>query len=261
MICLRSNFRRRRVASLALSAFCIVCSLIFAVPPSFGDSQWDTANKAYRDGKFEEAKVDYLRSVRAGQYSANLFYNLGNAWFKLGDHGRAILNYERALLLDPGLDEAKANLRSVLKLGGTDIRPTFRDVVSDYADVFARVASIAFWISAFALVAAFGRHARLARLGLVVCIVAAFIFLGSASTLLWIGVGPKDPDLAVVITPSAELKYGPAVSGRSVETLQIGDHVQVISERGDWTFCRASSGSLGWILTQKAERIIPSSGS
>jgi hypothetical protein len=261
MICSRSNFRKRCFASFALRVLCIVCGLFFAVPPSLAVLQWDMANKAYRDGKYEEAKVDYLRAVRAGQYSADLFYNLGNAWFKLGDQGRAILNYERALLLDPGLDEAKANLRSVLKLVGTDFQPTFRDVVSDYADAFARIASIAFWTFAFALIAAFGRHRRLARLALVVCVVAAFIFLGSASTLLWIGAGRKDPHLAVVIAPSAELKYGPAVSGRSVETLQIGDHVQVISERGDWAFCRSSSGSFGWLLTQKAERVIPSSGS
>jgi tetratricopeptide (TPR) repeat protein len=261
MISPGADFRKRRFASFALSAIYTIYGLIFGIPQSFGDSAWDTANKAYRDGKYEEAKVNYLRSVRAGQYGANLFYNLGNAWFKLGDQGRAILNYERALLLDSGLDEAKANLRSVLKLAGADVQPTFRDVVSDYADNFARIASIAFWIFAFALFAAFASHGRLARLAIVICIVAAFIFLGSASTLLWIGAGPKDPNLAVVVVPSAELKYGPAVSGRSVETLQIGDHVQFISQRGDWTFCRASSGSLGWLLTQKAERIIPSPGS
>jgi tetratricopeptide (TPR) repeat protein len=261
MICTADDLRKRRSTSFALSALCILCGLILGVPPSFGDAQWDTANKAYRDGKYEEAKVDYLRSVRAGQYSANLFYNLGNAWFKLGDHGRAILNYERALLLDPGLDEAKANLRSVLKLVGTDIQPTFRELVSDYADYFTRIASIAFWVFAFALIVAFRRYTRLARLAIVICVIAAFVFIGSASTLLWIGLGPKDPNLAVVVAPSAELKYGPAVSGRSVETLQVGDRVEVISERGDWTFCRASSGSLGWILTEKAERIIPWSGS
>jgi len=42
-----------------------------------------------------------------------------------------------------------------------------------------------------------------------------------------------------------------------VESLQTGEQVQLISERGDWTFCRASTGNLGWILTRKAERVIP----
>ena len=49
----------------------------------------------------------------AGPYSANLFYNLGNAYFRTGNFGRAILNYERALALDRHHPESEANLRVV----------------------------------------------------------------------------------------------------------------------------------------------------
>jgi hypothetical protein len=42
-----------------------------------------------------------------------------------------------------------------------------------------------------------------------------------------------------------------------VESMQLGEELQLISDRGDWTFCRASSGNLGWILTRKTERLIP----
>ena len=94
--------------------------LAMAASVSFGETTWEAANGAYQNGKYEEAKVGYLQLVRAGQYSADLFYNLGNAWFKLGDQGRAILNYERALLLNPRLDEAAANLRTAFKIVGND---------------------------------------------------------------------------------------------------------------------------------------------
>jgi tetratricopeptide (TPR) repeat protein len=228
-----------------------------AIPSSFGETTWEAANDAYQNGKYEEAKVDYLQFVRAGKYSADLFYNLGNVWFKLGDQGRAILNYQRALLLDPRLAEAESNLHSVLKIVGNDEEPTFRDRIGRYADYFPLVASIALWIFAFALFTALLKPGRFLVMRRRVCIVSGLIFLGSAAISVWIGSGSKDANRALIIDSAADLKYGPAVSARSVESLQMGEQVQLISERGDWTFCRAGTGNLGWIPTQKTERLIP----
>jgi len=236
-----------------LTAFLCLVGAPFAI----GESAWDTANDAYHAGKYDEAKVDYLRFVQARQYSADLFYNLGNAWFKSGDQGRAILNYERALLLNPRLEEAEANLRSILKLVGNEDTPTLRDRAGRYADDFVLFASIAFWMFAFALVLSFGKPRVLTHFFRVVCALAGLVWVAGASAAIWVREGPKDPNLALVVDAAAELKYGPAVSARSVESLQIGNHIQILSERGDWTFCRTTSGSLGWILTQKVERIIP----
>jgi tetratricopeptide (TPR) repeat protein len=229
----------------------------FAVPLSFAGTTWEGANEEYHNRKYEEAKVDYLQLVHAGQYSADLFYNLGNAWFKLGDQGRSILNYERALLLNPGLDEAESNLRAVLKIVGNDDQPTLHEWIGVYADYFPLIASIAFWIFAFSLFPAWRKLGRFIVFWRRLCIVAGFIFLCSAAASVWIGSGSKDPNRALIVDSAADLKYGPAVSARSVESLQIGQHVQLISERGDWTFCRAGTGNLGWILTRKVERVIP----
>src|ERR1700722_14152406 len=161
--------------------------LALTVLPSFAGTSWEAANAAYQQGKYEEAKVDYLQLVDAGQYSADLFYNLGNVWFKLGDQGRAILNYERALMLNPQLDEAGSNLRAVLQIVGNDEQPTFRDRVGAYADYFPLGASIAFWIFAFSLFPAWRKHDRFNAFWRRLCIVAGFIFLCSAAASVWIG--------------------------------------------------------------------------
>ena len=107
--------------------FLVTIEFFIATAPLSFAATWEAANEAYQHGKYEEAKVDYLQLVHTGHYSADLFYNLGNVWFKLGDPGRAILNYQRALLLNPELDEAKSNLRTVLKIVGNDDQPTLRD--------------------------------------------------------------------------------------------------------------------------------------
>jgi tetratricopeptide (TPR) repeat protein len=232
-------------------------ALASTVTPAVDATKWSAANEAYQKGKYEEAKVGYLQLVRAGQYSADLFYNLGNVWFKMGDQGRAILNYERALLLNPRLDEARSNLRNVLKIVGNDDLPTFRDRVEAYADFFPLIASIAFWISAFSFLLAWRKHGRFTVFWLRLGVVAGFTFLFGAAVYVWIGTGAKDSNRALVIDSASDLKYGPAVSARSVESLQIGEQLRLLSERGDWTFCRAGTGNLGWILTRKTEHLIP----
>jgi tetratricopeptide (TPR) repeat protein len=234
-----------------------VGALASTVPPAVDATKWAAANEAYQNGKYEEAKVDYLQLVHAGQYGADLFYNLGNVWFKMGDQGRAILNYERALLLNPGLEEARSNLRTVLKIVGNDDQPDFRGHLEAYADFFPLVASIAFWISAFSFLLAWRKRGRFTVSWLRLGVVAGFIFLSGAAVHVWIGTGEKDSNRALIIDSAGDLKYGPAVSARSVESLQIGEQVRLLSERGDWTFCRASTGNLGWILTRKIEHLIP----
>jgi tetratricopeptide (TPR) repeat protein len=234
-----------------------VCYLSIAASPSFGGPSWEAANEAYQKGKYEEAKVDYLQLADTHQYSADLFYNLGNAWFKLGDQGRAILNYERALILNPRLEEARANLQTALRIVGNDDQPTFRERIGVYADYFPLIASITFWIAVFCLIPGFRKHGRWTTFWRNLCLGAAFICLGSAGMSFWVGAGSKDPSRALVVESATDLKYGPAVTARPVESLQIGQQVRLISERGDWTFCRAGTDYLGWILSRKAERVIP----
>src|SRR6266496_4195519 len=76
------------------------------------DAEFAKANQEYAQGHFKEAIAGYEAPVRAGQWSANLFYDLGNAYFRVGDFGSAILNYERALALERHHPEATSNLRA-----------------------------------------------------------------------------------------------------------------------------------------------------
>ena len=74
------------------------------------DSLWTAGVQAYTDGKFSDASAAWTSIEESGQKSAKLYYNLGNAWFKQGNYPKAILNYERALRLDPSYSDARYNL-------------------------------------------------------------------------------------------------------------------------------------------------------
>ena len=68
------------------------------------------ADKAYRERNYQQAITDYEHLLKAGE-SASLYYNLGNAYFRTDNVTKAILNYERALLLDPGNRDIRFNLQ------------------------------------------------------------------------------------------------------------------------------------------------------
>src|SRR5438874_11454261 len=93
---------------MLLSGWALFTTVSSAAP---NDAQFEKANSEYMAGNFKEAISDYTTVVQSGEWSANLFYNLGNAYYRTGDYGRAILNYEWALRIDRQHPEAQANLR------------------------------------------------------------------------------------------------------------------------------------------------------
>src|SRR5205807_50501 len=94
--------------AIALFTFVLSVTNASAAPD---DAGFEKANSEYAAGNFKEAISDYNTLVQSGELSANLFYNLGNAYYRTADYGRAILNYERALRIDRQHPEAQANLR------------------------------------------------------------------------------------------------------------------------------------------------------
>lgn len=81
---------------------------------AYAQTDWDNANQAYADGRYEEAIIGYenllLAPETAGETRAEVLFNLGNAYFKTGENARAILAYERCLRLEPSHKDAKFNL-------------------------------------------------------------------------------------------------------------------------------------------------------
>ncbi|MFA5100990.1 MAG: tetratricopeptide repeat protein [Candidatus Omnitrophota bacterium] len=102
------------------SAVLLVCVLVggWFVHPAAGQS-FKEADQFYKDSKYDEAVEAYEKLLRGGSESGNLYYNLGNSYFKKGDLGRAILNYERAKLFIPHDSDLRSNydfVRGVLNL-------------------------------------------------------------------------------------------------------------------------------------------------
>src|SRR5712675_1418216 len=119
------------------------------------DVDFGKANQEYAQGHFKEAIAGYETLVRSGSLSANLFYNLGNAYFRTGDFGRAILNYERALALERYHPEAAANLQIARdEARALEIQQSWPERYLQFASVnqYSTTAAVAFWAGALCIV-------------------------------------------------------------------------------------------------------------
>ena len=215
------------------------------------------ANEAYSAGHFQEAVEGYQSLVNSGQLSANLFYDLGNAWFRLGNFGEAILNYERALALDPHHPESDANLRIARdEARALELRTQgFARYIEDGTSTqYSIAASVAFWIALFAAARLFFLRRRSA--GLVALIIfSTLIFSGSIYALYALETGNKGKDLAIVTGKNIEARLATADNASSILALPPGSEIKVLSERGDWIYAALPNDLRGWIPAKSAERV------
>src|SRR3712207_83983 len=102
----RRGAPRLRFAALGMTW---VCAFLAASIACAAESDaWRQANEEFAAGRFRESLELYQSLANAGETSVALFYNIGNAHYRLGELGEAILNYERALALEPQHPEAAA---------------------------------------------------------------------------------------------------------------------------------------------------------
>src|SRR6266496_1302544 len=157
--------------------FCV----IFAITSSAfaqSDVQFTKANQEFTEGHFKEAISGYEALIRAGQWSANVFYDLGNAYFRTGDFGHAILNYQRALALERHHPEATANLQIARdEARALEMQQSAPERYLRFASVnqYSIAAAVAFWLGVFCIVRLlFARRRSTARIILSVFLLFVF---------------------------------------------------------------------------------------
>ena len=215
------------------------------------------ANSDYAAGRFDDAVRGYDEVVRAGNWSATLFYDLANAYFRAGNSGKAILNYERALALEAKHPEAAANLRLArervraleLRSGNAD-----RYLRSATSAQYAVTAAAAFWIAAFAGASLFFRRRRTAVGPLV--LVCGIAVCGLTAYAAWaLETGNNGRALAIVTAKDIQARLATADNSGAVLALPPGSEVKVLSTRGDWIYAALPNDLRGWIPATAAELV------
>jgi hypothetical protein len=251
---LRTN--SRKIAAVVLG---FLTSWVCLLPVRGQDSvsaQFEHANQLSEKQEWAAASTAYQNMARSGHLSANLFLNLGNAEFHLGHWGHAALHYERALHIEPHHPEASYNLRITLDRAGT--APRHVSLLQRFLEQVApRFWPLLFSASAWTLIAGISGIFLLSSAARPWTWTAILVgAVGAAFSTGGILYSREEASRALVVALQTPALSAPA--DRSSATLQLsaGTSVQILSERGPWSYCKLPGGSTGWIATDAVIRIL-----
>jgi tetratricopeptide (TPR) repeat protein len=221
------------------------------------DAEFAKANQEYAQGHFKEAISGYEAFVGSGQWSANLFYDLGNAYFRTGDFGHAILNYERALALERHHPEATANLQIARdEVRALEMEQSSPERYLRFAGVnqYSIAAAVAFWLGVFCIVRLLFARRRSAAT-IVFSVFLLFVFAIGTLAIYELDHGSKGRGLAIVTDKEVQARLATADTASSVLALPPGSEIKILSTRGDWVYAALPNNLRGWIPAKSAEQV------
>ncbi len=242
----------------------VVLALNLALAQDYSEL-WRRAEEAYSAGNFEEAITAYENIAEAGQESSSLYYNIGNAYFRKGVIGKAILNYERALKLNPSDNDIKHNLKlsESMTIDKIDAVPGF--ILTDWvgslrnslsSDMWA-VLSLIFLLAGLVLLFlySFARKSSSRRLFFVAGIVVFLAVLGAWMFSVSLAKKAESKEYAVIVENIGSVKSSPAAGGNSLFVLHEGTKVKILEVVQNWYKIEIADGRQGWIKGSDIEII------
>lgn len=218
------------------------------------------ANEAYDAKDYQSAVDGYEQILTVGQSSPDLYYNLGNAYFRLGNMGQAILNYERVLKLEPDFEDAAFNLKLANLRIVDKVEPATEIFLVEWYHSFLHSRSASgwgIWALVFvwlALVAGaayiFGVNLWLRRLGFGVM---GLMLLGS---VLFIYLAYSQHQYvtsnqeAIIVATNTYVKAAPDESSTDLFILREGTKLTILESQDGWLKVKLPDNAgdkVGWV--------------
>jgi tetratricopeptide (TPR) repeat protein len=225
----------------------------------------EKANKDYADGLYNNAIEGYQKVLQYGYESAELYYNLGNACFKVNDLASAILYYEKAKKIKPNDEDINFNLNIA--------NSRITDKIEQVPMLFYK----RWWFNLYNLFSV-NSWAKLNVVAFVLLIVAVVVFIIARKVILrkvsfWLAMAFlfvallslgfsvqkyhafKSTNEAIVFDPSVTIKSSPSDNSVDLFVVHEGAKVKVTDAVGEWYEIRIANGSVGWIKTTAVKKI------
>ena len=224
------------------------------------------ADSAYAHNDFASAIQLYKSLLKEKGESADIYYNLGNSYFKVDNLAEAILSYERALLLSPGDSDIRFNLEMARSKTVDKVNPVsemffitwYKSLVNCMgADAWAKWGIGSFILLLVALISyIFGKHLIIKKTGFICSIIFFLLFVFSNL----FAAEQKDELInrksAIIIAPSVTVKSTPNESGTDLFILHEGRKVGVTdNSMKEWKEIKLEDGNVGWVPNNAIEII------
>lgn len=256
----------KHIIAICLSLFCLSAS---------ATSMAQQADSAYNREAYSDAIRLYNEAITTDGVSSNILYNLGNAYYRDNQLGKAILSYERALKLDPSNNEAAINLNFVKTQiedapedDSSFLSNVHKGIVSTFApDAWAWLA-LAIFIVLLGTIAAyiFSNHVAVRKFGFFGAIIMVFIFIYVIAIAYQTAGAYRKHDSAIVIVPTTSLSSAPRSSRSDKEKvvpIHEGTKVEILDSLstpddpnvGKWYDVKINNSSRAWLNADDVERI------
>lgn len=252
-----------KIKLIYLPIFCLLQIVLFG--QNEPATSFAEANDLYQQKKYAAAAKIYEDVLKNDWQSVDLHYNLANAYYKNKELGKAILHYERALLLAPGNEDVQYNLAIAEneRRDEIEVLPPFflaawwqnmRSAAS--STTWGVIGILLFWIGIggflFLLLGKSRKHKKMGFIGGVVALLLSILPLSLAYSRAMM---EKNSGTAVVLAEEINLKSGPDESSTTLNKLHEGTKVALVDVIGAWHQVKLPNGEIGWLEKSGLEEI------
>lgn len=221
------------------------------------ETLFNNATTAYKNGDYQKAIGLYQEILDNGEHSASVYYNLGNAYYKLNQIANSIYYYEKALLLDPNDPEILNNLGyaqnmaldAIETLPETGLGKFYKGITQKLTFDQWAVASIVFmflFVIGY-IIFYYSDFTRTKRFAFIASMAALFLVVVSIS-FAYVQYRDYNADQpAIVFADEVGVTSEPNKSGQEVFVLHAGTKVNVLESLDNWNKIRIADGQTGWI--------------
>ncbi|MEM8998734.1 MAG: tetratricopeptide repeat protein [Bacteroidota bacterium] len=221
---------------------------------------FNRATEAYNSGDYEKAISYYQNIIENGQHSASLYFNLGNAYYKLDEIGPSIYYYEKALLLKPNDTETRNNLGyaqnmrldAIEEMPKTALAKTYANTINlfsfDQWAYFAIALSILFVLAY--LLYFFARSASQKRMAFISSILVLMLGIFAVCFAYLQYENHKKNNPAIIFASEVSVNSEPNERSEKIFTLHEGTKVNVLENLENWKKIKIADGQTGWLSSE-----------
>ncbi|MEA1785691.1 tetratricopeptide repeat protein [Arenibacter sp. GZD96] len=218
---------------------------------------FDDATTAYNEGDYEKAIDNYLKILESGQHSSELYYNLGNSYYKINKIAPSIYYFEKALLLAPHDPEINTNLGYaqnmtidvIEKLPETAMRKFYTQVTGWLTFdqwAYTAVFFVVFFVMAY-IVFYYLRYATQKRVAFITSLACALAAVVAVVLAYLRHTDFKNENPAIVFAEEVVITSEPNERSEEVFTLHEGTKVNIVEELNNWQRIQIADGKTGWL--------------
>ncbi len=236
---------------------------LLAASTSDNNFLWQKGNEFYHNKVYDSAVFYYEQIAAKRPVNADVYYNLGNTYYKLNKIGMAVLNYERALNINPEYKEAKENLLLTQTRIGNKIN-TINDIFfitwwnsitrADRASFWALSAALIFILTIAIILLKRFNNKFVSLLPIQLPFISGFIWICFFIIAIFAAINRMQTNEAIIMLNDAPLMNNELV-GKPLLLIPEGTKVVIIENKTNWVEIKLPDGSIGWVQHSIIEKI------